>query len=127
MSATRRTIITAAKLSSLASLLALTGCVHVNLPEHMVSDTVEAGKDLYHSIEAAVTDEPPKPQRVFVHTCIREETVPLREVEQACVDELVTQAKTQLKVEKLDYAVDGRTVDKVSGSVVVNCQISLKG
>ncbi len=127
MPASNRPIPTVLRLASLASLLALTGCVHVNLPEHMVSDAVDAGKDLYHSIETAVSPKPEKAPMVFVHTCIREEGMAVDEVERACVDELVTQAKTQLKVDKLDYVVDGHTVDKVSGSVVVNCQISLKG
>lgn len=124
MSARRRSTADAIPLAGLFCALALTGCIHVNLPEHMVSDVVDAGKDAYHAIEEAVSK--PK-QRVFVHTCIREGEVPVDEVQKACVDELVTQARTALKVEKLDYSVDGHTVDKVAGSVVVNCQISLKG
>lgn len=44
-------------------LLALTGCVHVNLPEHMVSDTIDAGKDLYRSL-AHPRDERVKPEQV---------------------------------------------------------------
>ncbi|HEY3450627.1 MAG TPA: hypothetical protein VGK67_30000 [Myxococcales bacterium] len=123
----RRPAAIAVRLASLVSLLALTGCVHVNLPEHLVSDTVDAGKDLYHSIEAAVTNEPPRPQAIFVHTCIRSQDVAVEEVERACVDELVSQTKTQLRLQTLDYAVGEHTVDKVSGSLVVNCQIALKG
>ena len=44
-------------------VLALSGCVHVNLPEHLVSDTIDAGKHLYRSL-AHKREEPAQPQRV---------------------------------------------------------------
>lgn len=114
-------------LAHLAPALLLAGCVHVNLPDHLVSDTVDAGKGLYRSIAEAVSPEPATAPALFLHTCVRGTDAPVEEVKRACIDELVAQTKAQLKVEQLRYSVVGDTVGNVPGSVVVSCQIALNG
>ena len=111
--------------------LALAGCVHVNLPEHMVSDTVGVGKDLYTSIADKLRSDPQLGKaeqngETFTLRQLGSQDTTVFELKRSCVNELVSQAKSRLVVQALDYKVISEAVDTRESSVVVKCQIAVK-
>ena len=91
--------------NTLLAVLALTvsGCVHVNMPDHLVRDTVDVGKDAVHAISRAFEA---KPKYDVVETDSRHTSFWLAQqgspeqsvaqLQKTCVDTLVTQAATAL-------------------------------
>ena len=118
-------------LALLLPVLALSGCIHVNLPEHMVSDTVGAGKQLYTTIAQGLQKEPALGTAehrgaTFVLRQLGNTDTTVTELKRSCVKELVTQARTTLAAPQLDYTVVSEAVDTKDSSVVVKCEISVK-
>ena len=114
-----------------AAVLAGSGCVTVEMPKHMVSDAVGAGKDLYRSVDKALRKTPPKLGELesnsegsefwLVQPGSRQASV--GELERGCLDDLVTRTRQRVGVEKLEYRVVNQRVEAREENVVVRCQI----
>ena len=97
----------------------VTGCVTVELPKHMVSDTIGAGKDLVHAIAGAS-------ELRFGNSTVGDKGIDVDELKKSCVDELVFKTQVQMQVDKLDYKVVGEQVGNRDSKVIVSCQIAVK-
>src|SRR3954466_6943464 len=83
--------------------LLLTGCVSVELPKHMVSDTIDAGKDLVHTISNWN-------EARFSNTTVGDKTADVDVLKKTCVSELVARTRVQMANENLEYKVVDQTV-----------------
>jgi hypothetical protein len=97
----------------------LTGCVSVELPKHMVSDTIGAGKDLVHTI--ANWNEVR-----FSNTTVGDLTTDVDALKKTCVDELVSRTRVQMANENLEYKIVDQSVGNREQKVIVSCQIAVK-
>ncbi len=116
-------------LALLLPIFALSGCVHVNLPEHMVSDTVDAGKDLVHAISRTGErlDEVKQNGNTYTLARLGSQDLSVGDLKRSCVNQLVSRTKSKLAVEQLDYAVGAQSIDSRGDGLVVKCEISVKG
>ena len=113
----------------LVSILTLAGCVHVNLPEHMVSDTVDAGKNLVQSIagKSERIDELKQNGSTYSLAQLGSPEITIGELKRTCLNQLVSRTKAKRVVDELNYTVVGETIDTTRDSaVIVKCQISVK-
>ena len=113
----------------LVSILTLAGCVHVNLPEHMVSDTVDAGKNLVQSLagKSERIDELKQNGSTYSLAQLGSPEITIGELKRTCLNQLVSRTKAKRVVDELNYTVVGETIDTTRDStVIVKCQISVK-
>jgi hypothetical protein len=104
--------------------LAASGCVHVNMPDHLVSDSVDAGKDAVHAIARKLEA---RPKFGFVESNSRrtsfwlaqqgsaDETV--GQLQQRCVTEIVTQ------MQLTTYSVSEQKLETTRDGLVVRCRV----
>jgi hypothetical protein len=117
---------------SVASLFALSGCVKVNMPDHMVADAVDAGKDLYDSVERAFRREP-KLEQVESNSAGSEfrlakagsTEVPVSELERSCMSTLLAETKLKVGNDRFEYRVIDQRVEAKESGVVVLCHIAI--
>lgn len=98
---------------------AFAGCVRVEMPEHLVSDTVGAGKDLVHAIAT-------RNELRFSNTTVGELDAAVPLLKRACVDELVNRTRGQMQQPQLDFRVVDEQVGTKGSKTVVSCQIAVK-
>lgn len=104
--------------------LAVSGCVHVNMPDHLLSDTVDAGKDAVHAIARTLEA---RPKFGFVESNSKrtsfwlaqqgtaDETV--GQLQQRCVNEIVTQ------MQLTTYTVSEQKLETTRDGLVVRCRV----
>ena len=83
-------------------LLGLAGCISIEAPDTLVSDSVKAGKDVYHSVKESWSDEPTPERRTFLHKYKIPEGEVIGESNVKCIKITMETAKQTLNVEKLD-------------------------
>lgn len=107
-------------------LVAVSGCVHVNMPEHLVSDTVDAGKDAVHAIARTLDKKPAfgVVESNSKHTSYwlaqqgsADQTV--GQLQQACIAELLAQTQPA------SFQVAAQKVEATTEGIVVRCQIDV--
>jgi len=106
--------------------LVASGCVHVNMPDHLVSDTVDAGKDAVRTI-ARTFDAKPKYGVVesnskrtsfwLAQQGSAEQSV--AQLQQSCVDTLVAETHA------LAYWVREQKIEASAEGLVVRCRIDI--
>jgi hypothetical protein len=109
----------------LCYLLALTGCVTVELPKNLASDTVKAGKDAYKAVVGEKDKPPAAPTSsglALAHSYIGNETQTIGEIKQRCVDE-AAQKLHQVAGRQVRYVVTQNDVATINASVVANCRL----
>ncbi|MBK7865351.1 MAG: hypothetical protein IPJ65_43500 [Archangiaceae bacterium] len=113
--------------------VAFSSCVRVEMPEHMVSDAVGAGKDLYRSVERAF-DKQPKTGVVESNSegseywLISEGSSdqPVAELKRQCLTTLVAGARAKAGMPDLEYRVIDQRVEAKDTGVVAKCQIAVE-
>ena len=108
-----------------ALVMATSGCLHVNMPEHMVKDTVDAGKDAVHAISRKLDTKPTGVvESNAKHTAYwlsqqgsADQTV--GQLQQQCIAELLAQAQPA------SFTVVEQRVDATTHGVLVRCEIEV--
>ncbi|MBL8954834.1 MAG: hypothetical protein JNK82_28915 [Myxococcaceae bacterium] len=116
-----------------ALFASLTGCVRVEMPSHMVSDAVDAGKDLFHSVKRAVTqdvnlDEVESNSAGSEFRLAKSGTadMPVAELKRACLDTLVAETRLRVGSDALEYRVTEQRVEsKEDVGVYAICEIAV--
>lgn len=113
-------------------LLFLSGCVKVHLPEHLVSDSVKAGTDLYHNITApddvvdSVDNNASQNNNiVFTHTYIGEIDEAEDVLKNKCLNELEADAISKFALTTLAYKVVSEKINKSISNSVVTCKVRI--
>ncbi len=110
----------------------LTGCVRVEMPDHMVSDAVDAGKDLYRSVERAFTKDP-KIDEVESNSNGSEfrlaksgsADVSVGELKRSCMDTLLAGTREKVGRDDFEYKIIDNRVEAKDSGVFVVCQIAV--
>jgi hypothetical protein len=113
--------------------VASSACVTVEMPKHMVSDAVGAGKDLYRSVERAVRKTPKlgevesnsEGSEFWLYDAGSPETA-VGDLKRACLETLVAGAREKVGVQTLDYRVLDQRVEARDSGVLVHCQIAVE-
>lgn len=112
---------------------AASGCVTVEMPKHMVSDTVGAGKDLYRSVERAVRKTPKLGElesnsegTEFSLAHRGNPDTAVAELKRTCLESLVAQTRERVGAQTLEYRVIDQRVEARDADVLVRCQIAVE-
>jgi hypothetical protein len=112
--------------------VAVSGCVKVNMPDHLVSDAVGAGKDLYHSAERAFSRTPKLDElesnsagTEFSLATAGSPEASVGDLKRSCLLNLVAQTRAKVGVENLEYKVVDQRVEGRDEKLFVRCQIAI--
>lgn len=100
--------------------LVLSGCMSVKMPEHMVSDTVDAGKKAYDSISGKSKEAP---GIEFSYTAIFDESTSVKEATNQCYDRVSQHALNEMKDTNLNISRVSDSVKKLKNVYGVECRI----
>jgi len=110
----------------------LTGCVRVEMPDHMVSDAVDAGKDLYRSVERAFRSEPRVDEvesnsngSEFRLAKAGTPETSVAELKRSCMDTLLVETRAKVGRDDFEYRVIDNRVEAKDSNVYVVCQIAI--
>lgn len=111
---------------ALITALLLSGCMKIEMPSNMVSDTVNAGKDLYKDLtKKDDKSDTANSAPMFTNTTVGDETQTIAELKRNCVNEAGNKAKQSLKQDNLDYTVVSQDVATKADKTIVNCAIKI--
>jgi len=79
-------------------LISISGCVSIEAPAHLLSDTIDAGKDAYHSVKESMSDDSEDSNRTFSYQYIIVEDEPLGVSSGKCIDLVIKAARKKLNV-----------------------------
>ena len=113
-----------------ASLL---GCVTVEMPKHMVSDVVGAGKDLYKSVDRSLRKEP-KLGEVESNSAGTEfwlassgsADASVAELKRTCVETLVAGMREKVGPQQVEYRIVDQRIEPREADVVVRCKLAVE-
>jgi len=113
--------------AALSWIFVIAGCVSVEMPEHMVSDTVHAGKDVYRSVKHGEGDTSMDANGLtFDYTRVGHEDETLKMVKEGCLDKAEQKARKELALKKgdeLEFRVISEEGEVSEDHIIVRCAI----
>lgn len=110
------------KVISLLSLITtLTACVNIEAPDNLVSDTIQAGKDVYHSVTG--TNEQASDRLALSYAITSDETLAMASAR--CITELSTQAQQTFNQYKLSVKQVTIVPFSENGTDMITCSLSI--
>jgi hypothetical protein len=105
-------------------ILLLTGCIQLKMPEHMVSDTVKAGKDLVKTVVGE--DEKPAEAAnglLFTNLVTAEPEASAEAATEQCIQELEAHAREKLNRRQLSYRLVSKKFERRETDSVATCAL----
>jgi len=99
-----------------------TGCVNIKAPDNLLSDTVSATKDIYHSVKNKVSKDN---DSLFSISYEIPENETLSISNSKCMDAAIEKAKKTLNKYSVDVKETESRVSVVGGKSVLNCSVSI--
>lgn len=108
-----------------AALLALCcgtlgGCMSVEMPKHMVSDTVDASVRVYDRVTGANRDAP---GLEIAWTAVFDDNTTVEAATRQCYEQLTVHARTSLRNDRATITVMGETLRKYGRLFSVECRV----
>ena len=111
------------------ALLSVTvaACVTVKMPENMVSDAVDAGKDLYQSIKEKINKEEDSKaaENIYAALYAADENTTIKEAKTHCLEKATDKAKSKLNRQDINTKVISEDVKSADQEFVVVCEIQV--
>ena len=112
------------KLLSIAICLAgLPGCVKLQMPDDMVSDTVEAGIDIYKEVKDSSEDT--AHANLFSHSVVGAPDTPVADLRESCLTELEARTIELLNVDESEFTVVAEHLSITTDKAIASCTVSL--
>ena len=112
------------KLFSIVMMFGLAGCVSVEAPDNLVSDTVEVGKEAYHSIKNMIDDdEDSSDDRAYSYRYAIPVGELLEESNTICIKGAVEQARKTLNIYNLDVKKTVINSMDDQGQPILECSV----
>jgi hypothetical protein len=100
----------------------ISGCVNINTPDNLVSDTVKVTKDIYHSVKRSVSND-----TLTLFSSSYE--IPVNEIigisNGKCMDSAIEKAKKSLNKYSVDVKETKSEVLIVEGKTIINCSVGV--
>ncbi len=119
------------KLTISALLITLSGCVSFEIPDTLISNTIESSTRAYQDLTRGETTEKLDPQAddhkgtVFSLSFPNEKNESREALKNSCLLALERKAKDKLKMEDIIYKVMSDEVVSENDLLVANCKISV--
>ena len=104
----------------------MSGCVTIESPDNLVSDTIEAGKDAYQSVKESISDEPVEKEKAFVHEYTVTVQEPIATSINKCLEIVVETTKVAIDKPQLDIKETITNSTQRESQLIVNCKIVIK-
>ncbi|MGD8939991.1 MAG: hypothetical protein PVJ72_11465 [Gammaproteobacteria bacterium] len=105
----------------------MVGCVTVKMPEHMVSDAVDAGKDLYQSVKEKMDKEEDTKaaENIYAALYSADENTTIKEAKARCLEKAIEKAKSKLNRQEINTEVVSEEVKSADQEFVVVCEVKV--
>lgn len=111
-------------------MASVSGCIKLQMPDDMVSDTVEAGRDIYDDVTDSDEDGPASggtaSGSIFSHTVVGASDSPESDLRETCLSELESRAKELLGTEEITFTLVSETISTKDEKAIVSCTISVE-
>ena len=107
--------------------MGVSGCVSIEAPENLVSDTVEVTKDAYNSIwESIADDDSPNNRQIFSHKYVVADNESVGESTANCINSAVETARKTLNVYNIE--IGETTTNQVieDGKSLLECSVIIR-
>ncbi len=104
----------------------ITGCVSVEIPDNLVSNSMESGKNIYLDLtnnSSSQQDNTDSTGIYFSNTHVNHTELSELELKSQCLSELKLTAKRKLKVDKLRYSLENESTSSYNNKMVATCKI----
>jgi hypothetical protein len=110
--------------------LFLSGCVSIEMPKNLVSDTAKVTKDAYEGLTAKKTEPAKAPaatpaRRALAHSYVGRDSETVAEIKQVCVNE-ATQKLNRIGGKEQRYSVLKNEIVTFNNSAVANCELAIE-
>lgn len=99
-----------------------TGCVTIKAPENLISDSVKAGKDIYHSVKGEVSETK---NNTFEFSYLVPTNEPHETSSNKCFDGAIEKARKALNKYNLEVKKSASSISLKSGETTMNCSVSV--
>ena len=105
----------------------IASCVSVKMPDNMVSDVVDAGKDLYQAIKEKMDKEEDAKaaENIYAALYLADENTTIKDAKQRCLEKAVEKAQTKLNRTDLITEVVSEEIKAADQEFVVVCEIKV--
>ena len=108
------------------SLFLLAGCISIKAPENLISDTVKASGELYHSVKNGMSkDERIDSEKVFRYSYEIPKNESLSVSKNNCSNAVAEEARKSLNKYNLNIKQTQYSLTTSGGKDIVNCSISI--
>jgi hypothetical protein len=118
------------------SVLFMAGCVKLQMPENMISDSVNAGRSLYIDINGGMSSSTAKENQsndstngnkgiIFSSTYIGAASDSDVNLKKRCLTELESEAKAKLAVTSLAYNVTSEGINRTKDKAIATCKVTI--
>lgn len=106
---------------------AIVGCVSVEMPDNMVSDVVDAGKELYQTIKEKLANEEDQKasENIYAALYLADDNTTLKEAKARCLEKAIDKAKSKLHREEVTTEVVSEEVKSADQEFVVVCEVKV--
>lgn len=106
---------------------AIASCVSVKMPDNMVSDVVDAGKELYQAIKEKMDKEEDAKaaENIYAALYLADENTTIKDAKQRCLENAVEKAQTKLNRTDLITEVVSEEIKAADQEFVVVCEIKV--
>ena len=108
----------------------VSGCIKLQVPDDIVSDTVQAGRDIYDDSrsddENAPAEGGTKGQSIFTHTVVGPSDSLESELRERCLSELKTRTEELLESNDVIFTVMSESITIRDDKAIVSCTTSIE-
>ena len=109
-----------------STILFLSGCVNIKAPDNLVSDTVDASKNIYNSVKDKISkDEPKSGESIFSYSyeIPEEESITLSTAK--CMDLAIEEAKKTLNKYNVSIKATESHLGTIGEKSILQCSVSI--
>lgn len=105
--------------------IAMVGCVSVKMPDNMVSDVVDAGKELYQAIKEQLAKEEDEKaaENIYAALYLADDKTTLKKAKARCLEKAIDKAKSKLNRKEVKTEVVSEEVKLADEEFVVVCEV----
>jgi hypothetical protein len=109
-----------------STILFLSGCVNIKAPDNLVSDTVDASKNIYNSVKGKLSkDEPKSSEGVFSYSYEIPNKEPITLSTAKCMDFAIEEAKKTLNKYNVSIKTTESHLETIGKKSILQCSVSI--
>ncbi len=111
------------KVFAIAILLNVSACVTIEAPEHLVADTVEAGKSAYHSVKESMSEDDSAEGRTFSHRYMLPDNELTSTSHFQCINSALETAKKTMNIYNVQITKTATSLIVEDGKSFLECNV----